>query len=84
MIRALEALANDKLHRKHLRDRAAYDHPSEEMPLEQDRAHHGVQAGRGRTEELAPSRRPQPVAKNRRRVKFLAKPADPQAQTAAA
>jgi hypothetical protein len=62
----LGALANDKSHRKHLRDRAAQDHPIEGMPLEQDRARHGVQVGRGRTEELAPSRQSQPVAKNHR------------------
>jgi hypothetical protein len=61
---ALEALENDKPHGKHLRDRAAQDHPIEGVPLEQDHARHGIQAGRGRTEELAPSRRPQPVAKN--------------------
>jgi transposase-like protein len=33
------------------------------LPVEQDRARHGVQVGRGRAEKLAPPRRPQPVAK---------------------
>ena len=33
-----------KPNRKHLRDRAAQDHPIEGMPLEQNRARHGVQA----------------------------------------
>ena len=41
--------------RKHLRDRAAPDHPFERLPLEQDGACDGVQAGRGRPEKLAPA-----------------------------
>ncbi len=52
--RALETPANDQPDRKHLRDRAPPNHPIEGMPLEQDRARHGVQAGRGRAEDLAP------------------------------
>lgn len=56
------APANLELYREHLRDRASPLHPSEGLPLEQDRTRHGVQAGRRRPEELAPPRRPQPVA----------------------
>ena len=52
--RALEAPAHDQPDRKHLRHRAAQDDPIEGMPLEQDRARHGLQAGRGRAEKLAP------------------------------
>ena len=56
--------AHDEPHRKHLRHRAAQDHPLERLPLEQDRACHGLQAGRRRAENLAQARRPQPVAKD--------------------
>ena len=88
--RALEALENDKPHRKHLRDRAAQDHPIEGVPLEQDRARHGIQAGRGRTEEWRRLDGHNQLPKIIQGVKFIdglevaAKPADPQAQTAAA
>ena len=61
--RALEALTNDEPHRKHLCDRPASHRPIKRLPVEQDRARHGLQACRGRPEELAPHRRPQPVAK---------------------
>ena len=39
--------------RKHLRDRPTQDDPLEGMPLEQDRARHGVQADRRRAEDVA-------------------------------
>ena len=55
--------------RKHLRDRAAPHDPIEGMPLEQDRARHGLQARRGRREKLASPRRPQPVAETHPRCK---------------
>ncbi len=64
--RTLETPAHVESDRKHLRDRATQDHPLEGMPLEQDRARHGVQAGRRRAEDLASPRRPQPVAKDHR------------------
>ena len=65
--RALETLANDQPHRKHLRHRAPPHHPIEGLSVERDRARHGLQTGRGRTEKLAPSRRSQPFAKTRSR-----------------
>ena len=65
--RALEAPADDQPDRKHLRHRAPPHDPIEGLPVEQDRARDGLQTGRGRAEKLAPSRRPQPVAKTRSR-----------------
>ena len=50
----LETPAHVESDRKHLRDRPAQDDPLERMPLEQDRARHGVQVGRRRAEDLAP------------------------------
>ena len=55
--RALETLADDQPHRKHLRHRAPPHHPIEGLSVERDRARDGLQTGRGRTEKLAPSRR---------------------------
>ena len=58
------------------------------LPLEQDRARDGLQAHRGRAEKLALPRRPQPIAKADRRVKFVdgievvARSAAPQANAA--
>jgi hypothetical protein len=59
------------------------------MPLEQDRARHGVQAGRRRAEDLASPRRPQPIAKDHSMWdvdvrEVIAKPGDLQSQTTAA
>ena len=51
--RTLEAPAYVESDRKHLRDRPTQDDPLEGMPLEQDRARHGLQVGRGRAEDLA-------------------------------
>lgn len=65
----LEALANYKSNRKHLRDCAAQDDPIERLPLKQDRACDGVQAGRGRPEKLA-SARPNHLSKLIQGVKF--------------
>jgi transposase-like protein len=47
------------------RDRAPPHDPIEGLPLQQDRARHGVQAGRGRATLVAPARRSCPVAKTR-------------------
>jgi transposase-like protein len=88
--RALEALADHKSHRKHLRHRAPQNDPREGLPLQQDGACLGLQAGRRRAENLAQARWPQPVAKIIQGVKFtdglevVVKPAAIQAQTAAA
>ena len=41
--------------------------PVKRLSVEQDRARHGLQTGRGRPEELAPDRWPQPVAKTNSR-----------------
>jgi hypothetical protein len=65
--RALETLADDQPHRKHLRHCAPPHHPIEGLSVERDRACDGLQTGRGRTEKLAASRRSQPVAKTRSR-----------------
>ena len=46
-------LRTSKSDRKHLRDRPTQDDPLEGMPLEQDRARHGLQVGRRRAEDLA-------------------------------
>ena len=43
---------------------------SQGLPLEQDRARHGLQTRRGRAEKLAPSRRPRPVAKTHSRCEI--------------
>ena len=51
--RTLEAPAHVESDRKHLRDRPTQDDPLEGMPLEQDRARHGLQVGRRRAEDLA-------------------------------
>ena len=51
--RTLETPAHVESDRKHLCDRPTQDDPLEGMPLEQDRARHGVQAGRRRAEDLA-------------------------------
>jgi hypothetical protein len=51
--RTLETPAHVESDRKHLRDRPTQDDPLEGMPLEQDRARHGVQIGRRRAEDLA-------------------------------
>jgi len=52
-------------HWKHLRT----TNPIEGLPLEPDRARHGLQAGRRRTEKLASAQRPQPVAEGDPRCK---------------
>ena len=44
-------------------DRPAPHRPIKRLPVEQDRARHGLQAGRRRPENLASHRRTQPVAK---------------------
>jgi putative transposase len=88
--RTLETPAHVESDRKHLRDRPTQDDPIKGMPLEQDRARHGVQAGRRRAKDLASPRRPQPVAKDHSRCEVtdgrevIAKPGDLQSQTAAA
>ena len=51
--RTLETPAHVESDRKHLRDCPTQDDPLEGMPLEQDGARHGVQAGRRRAEDLA-------------------------------
>ncbi|MGY4327470.1 hypothetical protein ACVWWG_001887 [Bradyrhizobium sp. LB7.2] len=63
--RALETLADDQPHRKHLRHRSPPHHPIEGLPVQQDGTRDGLQTARGRAEKLASSRWPQPVAKTR-------------------
>ena len=60
-------LANHEPDRECVRNRAAQNGPIEDLPVEQDRARHGLQAGRSRPEKLAPTPRLQPVAKSRPR-----------------
>src|SRR5205085_10849239 len=58
-------LADDQPHRKHLRHRSPPHHPIEGLPVQQDGTRDGLQTARGRAENLASSRWPQPVAKTR-------------------
>jgi len=80
--RALETPKNDQPHRKHLRHRAPPHDPIEGLYVQQHRARDGLQTARSRAEKLAPSRRPQPVAKTRSRcdinngIEVIAKPTD--------
>jgi putative transposase len=55
--RALEASEDDEPDRKHVRDGAPSHHSLEGLPLEQDRARHGLQARRASAAALAPPRR---------------------------
>src|ERR1700753_2701556 len=66
---ALEASANDQRHRKLVRDDPPPHGPLQGMSLQQDRARHDLQTCRGRREELAAPRRPQPVAEAHPRCK---------------
>jgi len=60
----LEALADDKPDRKHVRHRAPPNNPIKRLPVEQYRPRHGLQVGRRCAEILAKARWPPPVAKD--------------------
>jgi hypothetical protein len=67
--RALETSTHDKPDRKYVRHRAASNGPIEELPLEQDRHRHDLQAHTSRREKLESSPRLQPVAESYPRCK---------------
>src|SRR3954466_12919647 len=60
--RALETLTDHEPDREHVRDDPPSHGAREGLPVEQDRARHGLQAGPGRREELATARRSSPLA----------------------
>ena len=62
--RALEAFADDKPHRKHVRDRAPPNNPIQRLPVEQNCTRLGLQVGRRRAENMEKARWPPPVAKD--------------------
>ena len=66
-----ETLAHDQPDREHVRHRPPPHDPYERLPVEQDRARRGLQAGRGRAAVVAPPRRSRSVAKTDPGCKIL-------------